>query len=272
MRPLKTLGPLGAHLITTLQEQRKTIFSMQDVHRIAKSSEGSCKGLVHRLVGRGIIARLSRSHYAIIPQELGKSTEFSPNWYVIAKHLSPKKYYCSYASAMDIHGMVTQPVTKVYVSVDCMLKPKKILGIPYHFVYHRKFSAWGLTETFVTPQEKVVVSDLEFTILECLGGLNKCGGLSEIAKGIWLVKDKIDFEKLKSYVKKLKRYTVTKRLGMILETYKIGGKSLLKFLQKSLNKKYDLLDPLLPSEGKYQSRWRLRINVEPEELLQVVRT
>ena len=134
------------------------------------------------------------------------------------------------------------------------------------------FHAWGLTEKFVTPHEKVMTSDLEFTILECLNGLDKCGGLTEVAKGLWLVKDRIDFGKLKTYVGKMGKYTVTKRLGVILETYKLGGEFLLNDLQKSVNKKYDLLDPLLPSEGKYSARWRLKMNVDPKELLQVVQT
>jgi predicted transcriptional regulator of viral defense system len=29
---------------------------------------------------------------------------------------------------------------------------------------------------------------------------------------------------------------------------------------------YHLLDPVLPAEGKFLSRWRLRLNVSPEEI------
>lgn len=43
-------------------------------------------------------------------------------------------------------------------------------------------------------------------------------------------------------------------------------------LRRRLTPAYHLLDPLLPREGKFLARWRLRLNVPPEELQAVVRT
>jgi len=34
---------------------------------------------------------------------------------------------------------------------------------------------------------------------------------------------------------------------------------------------YAILDPLLPDEGKFMARWRLRLNVDPDEIAFVVR-
>jgi predicted transcriptional regulator of viral defense system len=37
-------------------------------------------------------------------------------------------------------------------------------------------------------------------------------------------------------------------------------------LRQRLTATYHLLDPVLPAEGKFLSRWRLRLNVSPEEI------
>jgi predicted transcriptional regulator of viral defense system len=42
-------------------------------------------------------------------------------------------------------------------------------------------------------------------------------------------------------------------------------------LQNALTATYNLLDPLLPREGKYLSRWKLRLNVTREEI-ETIRT
>jgi predicted transcriptional regulator of viral defense system len=43
-------------------------------------------------------------------------------------------------------------------------------------------------------------------------------------------------------------------------------------LRNGLTSTYVRLDPVLPAEGKRLRRWRLQLNVDPEELRAVVRT
>ena len=49
-------------------------------------------------------------------------------------------------------------------------------------------------------------------------------------------------------------------------------RGMLTRLRKRLTASYAILDPLLPAEGKFLARWRLRLNVDPEEIEAVVRT
>jgi predicted transcriptional regulator of viral defense system len=43
-------------------------------------------------------------------------------------------------------------------------------------------------------------------------------------------------------------------------------------LRAKLTPTYAVLDPLMPAEGPYQARWRLHVNIAPEELQAIVRT
>ena len=61
-------------------------------------------------------------------------------------------------------------------------------------------------------------------------------------------------------------------LGFLLELFAVNAPDPVARLRARLTAAYHLLDPMMPSEGEYQSRWRLRVNVTPEEIESVVRT
>jgi predicted transcriptional regulator of viral defense system len=57
-----------------------------------------------------------------------------------------------------------------------------------------------------------------------------------------------------------------------MEVYQIGSLEMMDKLRNRLTETYVKLDPLLPSEGKFLRKWRLRLNVSADELLSAVRT
>jgi len=65
---------------------------------------------------------------------------------------------------------------------------------------------------------------------------------------------------------------VAQRLGYLLELLRLGSAMLITRLQALTPTGYVRLDPLLPDEGPYLARWRLRINLEPAALEAVGRT
>jgi len=59
---------------------------------------------------------------------------------------------------------------------------------------------------------------------------------------------------------------VIRRLGFLLETSGAAAPADLDRLLARLTATYHLLDPGLPAEGHHVARWRLRLNVSPQEL------
>ena len=82
----------------------------------------------------------------------------------------------------------------------------------------------------------------------------------------------VKVNRLISYAIKIGVGAVIRRLGFLLELYKIGTSEDWEILSSHLTETYVRLDPLLPSEGKFLRKWRLQLNVSPEELLSVVKT
>ncbi len=270
---LKTLGPQAANLVTVLHERSRAVFRLDDVRDITGLSENSARSFVRKLVDRGVAARLKSGLYILVPFELGSERHYLGNPLVVAREIMHgEDYYLSHATAMEIHGMTTQPQPVVMVSSP---KPRRSLtapGVEFRFVRCRRKHLFGLTDHWATKQEKVRVSALERTIIDGLKQPEHCGGLTEVAKGLWLRRGDVKADRLVQYAKRIGVGAVVRRLGFLLETYEMAPPPDLDRLRAGLTATYVRLDPVLPAEGKHLRRWRLQLNVDPEELLAVVRT
>ncbi len=209
----------------------------------------------------------------MVPFELGKESEYIGNPFVVAREtVGRKDYYLSYATAMEIHGMITQPQLVVYITT---LKPRRsitALSIEFRFIHSQKKYFFGLSDYWVTKQEKVKVSDLERTIIDGLKKPEYCGGLTEVAKGLWMRHKDVNINRLIRYAIRIDVGAVIRRLGFLLELYKIGNSKDWELLRSHLTETYVRLDPLLAAEGKFLRKWRLQLNVSSKELLSVVST
>jgi len=269
----KALGEVEARLLASLASQNKLIFTIKEAQVVTGSPMPAVHSLVSGLVKKKWLIRLVQGKYLIVPLEAGEAGEHTENWFVIAKNLiEPKPYYLSHYSALDIHEMLTQPALTVYVSTPIRRIPKKILGATFQFIFTKPQDLWGIEDVWATGTQQVKVSDLERTIIDCLDRPDLCGSISEVAKGIWIKRNEIDYVKIVDYAKRYNKKSVIKRLGFLLETYSLGGEDTLSQLKKELTSSYAMLDPSLPVSGKYKSSWKVRANIEPEELIEITKT
>ena len=267
----KTLGPKAADLVTTLYGRVQAIFRLKDVQKILHFDQDASINFVRKLVNRGIATRLKSGLFILVPFELCKERDYLGEPSIVAREIvAGKGYYLSHSTAMEIHQMVTQPQLVIYTSVLKPRRPVQVLGT--QFIHTPKKYFFGTMDHWVTKQEKIQVSDLEKTVIDGLKQPEYCGGLTEVAKGLWMQHQSLNHERLMEYAQKTDVGAVTRRLGFLLELYQIGQDKDLEALRKILTDTYARLDPLLPAEGKFTRRWRLQLNVSQEELLAVVRT
>ena len=168
--------------------------------------------------------------------------------------------------------MTTQPQLVVYVTILDKLRPMHIMGTEFRFISSKKDSFFGLIDHWVTKQEKIKISDLERTVIDGLRMPEYCGGITELAKGLWMRQEAIDGSRLIDYAMRINSGAVIRRLGYIMDVYRIGSSDMIDKLRNHLTETYVKLDPLLPSDGKFLRKWRLQLNVSPDELLSAVRT
>jgi len=106
---------------------------------------------------------------------------------------------------------------------------------------------------------------LEKTIIDCLFIPEYAGGITEITKAIYKIKDKIDYSKILQYAKCFNSQAVIKRLGFLLELLEIQH-SAIDELQKLRTNSVVLLEPSYSKEGKTISRWAIQQNIDTESI------
>jgi predicted transcriptional regulator of viral defense system len=271
MGNLKTLGRVSAHLISKLYEESKSIFEISDVRRISNKNHNEATDLLSELVQRRIITRLKAGKFLIIPQEIGIAKKYIGNWFVAAREVvNSPDYYVAFFSAMHYWGMLTQPLIKIFIATPKRQIVPRELKDKLIFVFLKEKHTWGIIEEWVTKTEKIRISNLEKTLVDSLAHPRYCGGITEVAKGIWIVKDKINYDRLGDYVDKYNKNVIAKRLGYILDILKIKESTLILKLKKYVRNRYDLFDPTLPEKRVDKNDWRLIDNIGQEQILDLV--
>lgn len=237
------------------------------------ASDGALRELLSGMAKRGLLLRLGKGLYYIIPYEQDPAS-FIPDWHLLAEHLVKKgEHYIGYYSALQIHGLITQPSLKEQIVVARQIRPSTmtIKGIVFQFIYHNDRHFFGAQKTWVDSFHQVRCSDPEKTLVDCLYKPDYAGGIVEIARALYNVIDKLDDKKLLGYIERFNSQAVIKRLGFLLEVLGLESK-IIDRLQKLKTASYVLLDTELPKSGKRHSRWGVQQNLDTETIQSAIRT
>jgi len=256
-------------LLDKLIEGKKVCFDIDTAYEIlSNSSQDAVKKLLSDMAKRGLLMRIKEGLYYVIPFEQDPKT-FMPDWHLLSQYLvGDAEYYIGYFSALQIHSLTTQPNLREQIVVNKQVKPSTLFvkEIPFQFVYHNEKHFFGNKRTWIDSFNRVQCSDLEKTIIDCLFKPEYAGGITEIAKAIYKIKDKIDYSKILQYSERFDSQAVIKRLGFLFELLEIEN-SMIDELQKVRTSSIVLLEPSYPKEGKTISRWAIQQNIDTESIL-----
>jgi predicted transcriptional regulator of viral defense system len=271
--PAKTVGSQSARLIAALYDRGQTTFTLSEAQALTGLSAISVRSFLRKAADRGLVSRIKPGLFTLVPAELGSEREYAGNPYLVARALvGSAPYYLSHSTAMELHQMVTQPRLGVMVCTSKRITNRVLHSTEYKFIFVKPEEIFGTQPHWVTKQEQVTVSDMERTVVDGLRRPEYCGGIAEVAKGLWMRHEDIKTQKLVQYATRLKVGAVNRRLGYLLELYKLGTSSELDRLRDGLTRTSDLLDPVLGKSGPYMARWRLQLNVSADELESIRRT
>lgn len=270
----KLIGAESQKLLSYFNQRNQLWFKLSEAFdAVPNSSESAVLELVADMAKRGLLMRIKKGIYYVIPYE-ADATSFMPDWHMLAGSLvGNASYYIGYYSALQVHQLITQPSLKEQIVVSEQVRPSllRIKKTPFQFIYHNPKHFFGYSETWIDSFNKVPCSDLEKTIIDCLFKPEYAGGIVEIAKAIFQSREKIKYDRLLSYAVQFKSQAVIKRLGFILELMGIQH-PIISNLQKVRTASYVVLDTELPKKGKLVSRWSIKQNLESETITSALST
>lgn len=270
----KFISKQSNEILTYFNEQDINCFDYEQAKKaLPKSKDSALRELLRDMTRRGLLMRVKRGLYYVIPYEQDPE-DFMPDWHLLAKHLvNGVNYYIGYYSALQIHNLITQPSLKEQIVVSEQLKPAvlKVKETDFQFIYHNKQHFFGAKKIWIDNFNKVICSDLEKTIVDCLFKPDYSGGIVEIARAIYISREKIKFDTLMDYVIKFNSQAVIKRLGFLLEILEIET-DIIENLQNKRTNSVVILDTELPKSGKIVTKWSIQQNIETETIKTAIYT
>lgn len=210
--------------------------------------------LLSRLETRGLIERIEKGKYLIIPLDSSHGG-YSLHEFVVGS-LLVRPCAISYWSALHWYGMTEQIPSTVFVQTPSRKKKQllEIFGVEYRIVKIKEEKFFGLRHEWIE-ETSVPITDREKTIIDCLDKPHYAGGIQEVSKS--LLTKELEMERLVTYAQSIGNSMVIRRLGYLCDLFHIPIN-----LEIPNIRKYEMLDPTMPKTGNLNTKWRLIINVD----------
>lgn len=240
-----------------LDDNEIQIFKFTEVEKLIGQKFQNLNEVLENLVHKKMLTRLERGKFC------------RPNFreeYVIGTFIV-ENGAVAYWSALNLHGLTEQFSNTVFIQTTHKKNDKAILGTRYKFVRIASNKKIGIIYNGYGNLQ-YPITDLEKTIVDCFDLPQYSGGYAELIRAV--CQSEIQPAKLVTYCKALNSIAVTKRIGFLVEFFSITGlEPFIDFAKKQVNEKYNLLDPQGLEEGEFVSKWRLRLNISREQLLDI---
>lgn len=243
-----------------LDENEMNIFSLEDVKELLGDSTEDMNEIMENLVQKKILSRIERGKYC--------QANFRDEK-VIGCFLVPDGAI-AYWSALNLHTLTEQFPNTIFIQTTRIKKEKAVFGVTYQFVKIKDTKRTGI-ETQGFGNHKFRLTDKEKTIVDCFDLPQYSGGYAELIRAF--SQTNIDQDKMIQYCKAIGNISVVKRLAFLTELLKKTKMTrFLKFAEREVNSRYVLIDPAGEEKGIFNNRWKLRLNITEEELLDICNT
>ncbi len=270
----KHISYRSGEFLGALSNRKQDFFTLKEAAEILSNKDhATVRKLLSDMTKRGLIMRIKDGLYHRIPYEQ-QPDQYFPNWHLTAEAIAqPREYYIAFYSALDIHGLITQPSMTEQVVTWERVKPKtqQVINVRFEFITLSEKRFFGYKKHWIDDFHKVNCSDLEKTFLDCLYKPDYAGGITEITKALYKTREKLQPTRFREYLKKFNTQVVYKRLGFIISILELFPE-LQKFIAGKVSSSYAPLDPSLDKHGNYYSKWGIIDNIDFKTVLDSIKT
>ncbi|MBE0646306.1 MAG: hypothetical protein IH596_00825 [Bacteroidales bacterium] len=236
------------------------IFSLEELKKQAEAQFNNISELVENLANKKILLRIERGKYC--------RANFRDESVIGCRLVEDG--VIAYWSALNKHGITEQFPNQTFIQTTRVKQHKIVFGVPYKFIKINPEKQTGIIDEGYG-NHRFRITDIEKTFVDCFDLPQYCGGYDELIRAFNKVP--LNGNKLISYTKDTRNYSVVKRIGFLAELLdKPGLKSFVRESKKNINKRYTLFDPRGEDQGEFVNGWRLRLNMSRETILQICNT
>jgi predicted transcriptional regulator of viral defense system len=269
----RSLSKREADLILALEWEKQRIVSLRDIAVRLRCSSAYARKMAHVLKKKGWLESAARGRYLLINAARGPKgvPEMSP--YLVAARLLPTPYFLAYRWACTHHGLLTQISHVIHAAVRRPKASLELKNIRFKFIQIIQKRFFG-SEEAVVMGEKVIVSDLERSVLDAIDRPELVGGIEASAQVLFHAGKKLDPGKILDYLRRFHDSALSRRFGYLCEVLRVDlPANLASYLSSQVSKDAAFLGSRKRwgTQGERHKRWNLILNVSQEELLGEVR-
>jgi predicted transcriptional regulator of viral defense system len=244
-------------LMLMLDEYEIDIFSLDDVRKLIPDQIDEVNELIENLVHKKILSRIERGKYC--------KANFRDEK-VIGCFLVPDGAI-AYWSALNLHGLTEQFPNTIFIQTTKTKSDKSIFGVAYQFVKIKPRKRTGIQNEGYG-NHKYSLTDKEKTIVDCFDLSQYSGGYSELIRAF--DQAELDQDRLIDYCEAIQNISATKRMAFLAELLeKKKFSRFLKYAETTVNPRYILFDPFGEETGAFNNKWKLRLNITEERILDI---
>ncbi|MFO7992480.1 MAG: type IV toxin-antitoxin system AbiEi family antitoxin domain-containing protein [Thermoplasmatota archaeon] len=237
---MESIARREAQVISEIKSRDMVVFAHKDVNRFLDISKENTYRIIGNMMEKDLVKRVERGKYIL--SEIWNELDI---YEIVPEIFQPS--YIAFWSALHYHGMTDQVPLTVFLVTTRRKKPLKFQGQKIKYVTVKKSLFFGYER-----YDKVLVSDREKTVIDCLRHPEYSGGISQIQDAI---SDELNTDKLIEYCELTGSSAVASRLGYLLEEKDI------EFEKDGLKKLIDTYTKLDPKQKKsvLNSEWKLYV-------------
>jgi len=263
MYKLGKLSGLEQKLYFLLEAEDKRIVDAELAIQLLGISKMHAYNLLKKMCKKGALDKVKSNLYVRVPAHLVHDKgKYAEDPILVAKHLA-KPYFFSYNTALILHGLAQQFARNYFISTT-----KHIPKVRYHenlicpiILTEKRFFGFEKKEY---AKEEVMVSDLERTIVDVMDRPEYAGGYEEVLRCLLDV-DKINWDKLLVYIKKMDEKILVNRVGYTCELLKISvPNSFMKKLRAMMSGNIYYFER--NKKGKFNERWKIIVDPRLERV------
>lgn len=264
----RSLSPRESQLVLGLEWEDRKWVTREEILDLYEGNENVADRVIRSLRRKGWLERIAPGRYLLIGAERGPEGIPHGNLLAIAASLVEPSYL-AYGTAAEIHDLTPQTRHTVWLAAPERVHHKEIRGTEVRFVYLQEEKFFG-AEDIDWLDERVRVSDLHKTILDCVDKPEYAGGIGEVTRIVASAAGQVDWKTMIRYSRRMGSQALVQRLGFLMDF--VGA----EMPDRARTELHELVSPNsrpqlgVPSRwgtgGALDPEWRLVVNV-PESAL-----
>lgn len=245
-------------------------FTRDEAMRVLGLSPDSFKRKAAKMIKEGVIKRIKRNSFLILPVEYSKQKIPPQIWVVkpMMQHLGIKEYYIGLLSSAYLHNVLESEPAKLQIIIDKPTRDIKMEGFLIEFHVYKECKSAKRENIALPTGGKAIVSSKEQTVLDLIRFQADCGYIDNITPTIKKLSGSCSANGFLAAISQEKHTPHLQRLGYILEFVQLGN--LASMVEKELSGRkmqYILLRPDLAHAELEKRNERFKIMVNDPKIL-----